>query len=719
MAVFSSSPLVAAALLPGSDSKAVQHLAFIIGVIGFAGVDFSLNTVMWPLRALLSDVVRPSQQHAVQSSISVLSAGAELCASLLVALIPQAVSQVGTIYGVAMGIFVVTLTVSLITCDEHKGSLAAQTSGISFVGPASEGSDKRQGQESNVATIPARYTSAFGYLGNRRTSMQRERSHGGYSYLNPVPLSAPDRLNHLPGCTLYNHGTKGHGNTSSASSTASAPPAVRGPEHEVMGITRDQIEARENAGVEMIYKGRVAARHVRYFSAPQILLSQNPLLYSMEISSTEASPAKDLQPAETKPEPKMMTSNYAARHTEGASQRLPAEQTLMDRSGAEGGIEGSNNALGNVSRNLDLSGSPTISQRSLEDRYSEVGGPDSMVSAHSEQSGCTCFLGMHPESLESGSPNIADLALDLSGSEDGNEMNSENSAGCGSSSVDEENPSIAAAPLRRPLLHTEGLSRMGSCSPHSPLVRSRDSRSRVRIARWIARWMPQKEIPKPFLTIAFVFGLSWFAWFCCVPYFSSWMGTSILKGSPTAPRGSEQSLRYQEGVSLYSACNAVKAVLTLFLAMFYPPILARYGERLLLTIAFGVFAVLLLIGGLTRHADVASATVVFLAIPSVATNSVCIALVAERYADNRGTYLGMLNMFAVVPQITDTLYSGTVSKYFGESSLFLVGSLWALLASLAAFSLLPLEPRGLRRKSPRFAPVRPGPANVRVVYDGQ
>lgn len=75
-------------------------------------------------------------------------------------------------------------------------------------------------------------------------------------------------------------------------------------------------------------------------------------------------------------------------------------------------------------------------------------------------------------------------------------------------------------------------------------------------------------------------------------------------------------------------------------------------------------------------------------IPFIATQTIPTAIAVVRFPENLASNLGVLNIFCVSAQLFDTLYTGLVARFLGESFVMRIGAVWALAAGIAAFVFL-------------------------------
>lgn len=245
-------------------------------------------------------------------------------------------------------------------------------------------------------------------------------------------------------------------------------------------------------------------------------------------------------------------------------------------------------------------------------------------------------------------------------------------------------PSAGAAPSSG-----DGVPPLPSSAPRSTLAAT--------VASMVA-------LPPSVARVVVVYALAWFSFFCTLPYFSAWLGTSVLGGSPSAARGTPAAEAYQRGVTIFSAASVVKAVAGLAFGGCYPTFLRRLGgggERTLLGGPLGAYALVLWAVAGTRSGWVAGAAVAAAAVPFVVTQTIPVAMVvtlpgggggdggaAAGGGGGRGVNLGVLNLACVLPQLLDTAYTGWVAGRWGEAAVLRIGGGWAAAAAVAAYMLL-------------------------------
>lgn len=156
------------------------------------------------------------------------------------------------------------------------------------------------------------------------------------------------------------------------------------------------------------------------------------------------------------------------------------------------------------------------------------------------------------------------------------------------------------------------------------------------------------NFPRALIPVGVVYGLAWFVWFSTLPFYSQWLGVDVLHGNPQAAAGSAAALAYERGVSVFSIANMVKASLALVFAAFYPTIIlwvGSIGERVVFSLAFLTFSGFLFACAETHNVLVAATVIALGSVPFIATQTIPIAIVVQRYPDNLASNLGVMYVF--------------------------------------------------------------------------
>ena len=206
------------------------------------------------------------------------------------------------------------------------------------------------------------------------------------------------------------------------------------------------------------------------------------------------------------------------------------------------------------------------------------------------------------------------------------------------------------------------------------------------------KWNPLgyfRSLPAWLWSVGGVFALGFFSFFLLLPNFSAWLGESVLRGVPDAPLGTPDRSRYELGVRAVGKAGAMRAGISILVAAAYPTLLKLLGAPLLLAFAFAGYGVLVFFVSGTHNLGWGQAMVAFYSIPMTVLFLVPMAITVKKSSKvNRGKHLGALNIFAVIPQLIDTAYSGHVAKKWGESMVMRIGGAWSILAALFAIAFV-------------------------------
>lgn len=177
--------------------SASRPLALLVGVVGFAILDFSTNVIMFPSRALMADLLAADQQHDVQSAAAVLASLAEIAAGAYIFSWDAPVSHIEKLFFTASVVMFASVSVSLFMCPEQplksgRTSQRGNDQGAGVVESTREneisdtirvGKRNAEDRSANEEPIPP---------SNHRAA---NSSHGGPSQERPVSGEWPNAMN--------------------------------------------------------------------------------------------------------------------------------------------------------------------------------------------------------------------------------------------------------------------------------------------------------------------------------------------------------------------------------------------------------------------------------------------------------------------------------------------------------------------------------------------
>ncbi|EME31816.1 sucrose transporter, GPH family [Galdieria sulphuraria] len=214
------------------------------------------------------------------------------------------------------------------------------------------------------------------------------------------------------------------------------------------------------------------------------------------------------------------------------------------------------------------------------------------------------------------------------------------------------------------------------------------------------------DMPKPMEGVMYVQFFSWIAFFAFQINASSWMGENIFGGKPTAyPEYSEEAFKrlhaFEAGVKAFSLSMAVQSVVSLLFSALLPVVIGLTSLRAVYLFTQIDLAMTLLVAvgitylPVTWRKIFAMLLVSSTGIPWAATLSLPYAIVARLAdPDAKGLFLGVLNIFIVIPQLLVALSVGAVLKMFGGNlnAALVLGGFSAILAAFFVVNLtLPKE----------------------------
>lgn len=155
----------------------------------------------------------------------------------------------------------------------------------------------------------------------------------------------------------------------------------------------------------------------------------------------------------------------------------------------------------------------------------------------------------------------------------------------------------------------------------------------------------------------------------CSLFIAVWVGKSVNQGDGAALVGSDKYMRYERGIKAASLGLVLFAILTGLSSMALPWVLHRFKTRRTLAAAQVLLCLCYCATFLVPYDRiyVAAAVIMLFALPWSVFIVVPFAITAQMAPpDQRGLYLGSLNIFAVLPQILVSLSGPVFARIFGE-----------------------------------------------------
>ncbi|EFC50542.1 predicted protein [Naegleria gruberi] len=197
----------------------------------------------------------------------------------------------------------------------------------------------------------------------------------------------------------------------------------------------------------------------------------------------------------------------------------------------------------------------------------------------------------------------------------------------------------------------------------------------VRLAKYIYK------LPRTMKVLCIYQFFSWIGWFSFLVYITDWVGESVFRGNPDPQHPAYQL--YETGVRFGSFGLAGFSIVSMIFSPFIPRISKRYGSKVLLFIAQVILSLLLLMTFFVKNKYWAIVLISCFGVPYSISNTLPFTLCSTSADDfNKGTYMGILNVFIVVPQLIMSVFNPVIVYVFdGNTVATLVGGSIASLFS--------------------------------------
>jgi len=198
-------------------------------------------------------------------------------------------------------------------------------------------------------------------------------------------------------------------------------------------------------------------------------------------------------------------------------------------------------------------------------------------------------------------------------------------------------------------------------------------------------------MPKGMIRICAVQFFAWFAWFTFILYITTWVGENVFNGNPGADPSSVSLLKFQEGVRCGALGLTIFAAVTTVCSIIFP-ILSRYlGIKPIFFVCQLVLGACLLSTLWINSKEGALVIIAACGIPWTAVMIFPFAVVAMSVEESEsGMYMGVLNIFVVIPQILVAVGIGFVINIFDGDlvSALVSGAISAFLSSILVWTLV-------------------------------
>lgn len=204
-----------------------------------------------------------------------------------------------------------------------------------------------------------------------------------------------------------------------------------------------------------------------------------------------------------------------------------------------------------------------------------------------------------------------------------------------------------------------------------------------------------RQMPQVMMVLAAVQFLTWMGLFCMWIFYSSSVGTNVFGGVPTAAPGSEEARLYEDGVRFAAQTFAVRGLATPIYALAIPFLCAMVGRAFTHSLSLLLGAAGLVLVAFVHNRDQAWMLYFFAVGSGIAWASIVsmpyTILIEHLPKQKYGIFMGLFNMFIVIPEILVSLGVGTVMLKLVDGDRAKVVAMGGILLGLAAIVTLMLR----------------------------
>jgi len=206
------------------------------------------------------------------------------------------------------------------------------------------------------------------------------------------------------------------------------------------------------------------------------------------------------------------------------------------------------------------------------------------------------------------------------------------------------------------------------------------------------------RMPKPMRRVCIVQFFTWIGWFTFFLYITTWVAENIYGGNPNAAEGTVAKELFDEGVRKGAFGLMCNAGVTMLMSLILPLILRVLGIRIVYFSSLIIFGVCLLLP-IWIHTPLGA--ILLLSAFGIPWSVVMVApytLVAMSVDEaESGLYMGVLNIFVVIPQIIVSLGIGFIIQLFKGNLAYALatGGIFAFVAAFCVFFLIIKEKTAL------------------------
>eukprot|EP00026_Physarum_polycephalum_P006135 Phypoly_transcript_06176.p1 GENE.Phypoly_transcript_06176~~Phypoly_transcript_06176.p1 ORF type:complete len:534 (+),score=38.24 Phypoly_transcript_06176:118-1719(+) len=184
---------------------------------------------------------------------------------------------------------------------------------------------------------------------------------------------------------------------------------------------------------------------------------------------------------------------------------------------------------------------------------------------------------------------------------------------------------------------------------------------------------------------------SWISWFTFILFITTWVGEDVFGGDPNAPEGTPTRTKFDDGVQHGARALSYQSAVTMVMSVVLPKIVQWTGYRTVYFTSQIILAAALISTYWIKTTIGAMSIIVVCGIPWTVTMVLPFAIVGQGVAPHEsGLYMGVLNIFVVIPQILVSLLIPIVITLFHHKtvSALITGGIASVIAAVVALRLV-------------------------------
>jgi len=199
------------------------------------------------------------------------------------------------------------------------------------------------------------------------------------------------------------------------------------------------------------------------------------------------------------------------------------------------------------------------------------------------------------------------------------------------------------------------------------------------------------QMPKPMVRLCIVTFFTWVGWFTFFLYATTWVAINIYKGDPLALEGSHLRDVFDDGVRMGALALIINSAVSMSVSMFLPFMIKWIGLKPIYFFAMVIFSACLFMPLFITSVHGAMLLIAAFGIPWAVVMVGPFMVIASSVDEAQtGLYLGVLNIFVVIPQLLVAIGIGYVINYFHGNvvSALVVGGISAIGAAISVLFLI-------------------------------